>query len=85
MPTILSAGTIVNTLMLLTKNEDFTMPEIRPMSLTQLSEKLTDAKLKTLAAKTGLHYNTLRKIRDDPNANPTLNVMKALSEFFRKG
>ena len=61
------------------------MPEIRPMALTQLSEKLAGIKLKTLAAKTGLHYNTLRKIRDDPDANPTLNVMNTLSEFFRKG
>ena len=61
------------------------MPEIRPMALAQLSEKLAGIKLKTLAAKTGLHYNTLRKIRDDPDANPTLNVMNTLSEYFRKG
>ena len=30
------------------------MPEIRPMALAQLSEKLAGVKLKTLAAKTGL-------------------------------
>jgi hypothetical protein len=57
---------------------------IRLMTPLQLSQQLTGKQLKEIAEKTGLHYNTLRKIRDDPSANPTFNVMTTLTEFFRK-
>jgi len=58
-------------------------PEMRPMTLEQLARKLADKKLKIVAKRTGLHYNTLRGIKNDPDANPTLNVMKALSAYLR--
>jgi hypothetical protein len=56
----------------------------RLMTLEQLSRHLAGKQLKLVAKKTGLHYNTLRKIRDDPSANPTLNVMATLTDHFRK-
>jgi hypothetical protein len=58
--------------------------ETRLMTLEQLARHLSGKQLKLVAKKTGLHYNTLRKIRDDPAANPTLNVMRSLTEHFRK-
>jgi len=55
----------------------------KPMHIDVLSRKLQDKRLKKVAKSTGLHYNTLRKIRDDEDANPTLNVMNTLSDYFR--
>jgi hypothetical protein len=35
-----------------------------------------------VAEATGVHYNTIRKVRDDPNANPTHKVLQALSNYL---
>lgn len=35
-----------------------------------------------VAEATGLHYNTIREIRDNPDANPTHRVLAALSEYL---
>lgn len=31
---------------------------------------------------TGLHYNTVRNVRDGVQCNPTMRVMEALSQYF---
>jgi len=31
---------------------------------------------------TGVHYNTLRDIRDNLDANPTYKVIKLLNDYF---
>lgn len=56
---------------------------MRPMTLETLARRLAAKRLKKVAKATGLHYNTLRKIRDDAEANPTLNVMRVLSDHLR--
>jgi hypothetical protein len=53
------------------------------MTLKQLRAGLAKKQLKQVATETGLHYNTLRKIRDDETANPTLNVMLTLTKHLR--
>ena len=35
-----------------------------------------------VADATGLHYNTIREVRDNPDANPTYKVMLALSNYL---
>ncbi len=59
------------------------LTEISPMTLETLARRLAAKRLKKVAKATGLHYNTLRKIRDDAEANPTLNVMRVLSDYLR--
>lgn len=35
-----------------------------------------------VAEATGLHLNTVRDVRNNPNANPTYKVLKALSDYL---
>jgi hypothetical protein len=35
-----------------------------------------------VAEATGVHYNTIRQVRDNPNANPTHKVLLALSNYL---
>jgi hypothetical protein len=37
-----------------------------------------------VAEATGLHYNTIREVRDNPDANPTYKVLKALSDYLTR-
>ena len=53
------------------------------MTLSELRAGLSDRNLKTVAARTGLHYNTLLEIRNNPEANPTNKTMAKLSAYFR--
>ena len=55
---------------------------VNMMYLEQIREMLADRRLSLVAEATGLHYNTIRIIRDDPNANPTYKAVKALSEYL---
>ena len=52
------------------------------MTLEQIKEALKDRRAGMVAKSTGLHYNTVRDIRDNDNANPTYKVMKALSDYL---
>lgn len=51
-------------------------------TLQELRQLLVDRRLQVVADEAGVHFNTLRTIRDDPKANPTYRVIKALSEYF---
>jgi len=52
------------------------------MTLEQIRKALADRMPVKVADATGLHYNTIRDIRNNRNANPTYKVMLALSNYF---
>lgn len=52
------------------------------MNLEDIKSSLKDKRLAMIAEATGLHYNTLRDIRDNPEANPTYKVLKLLSDYL---
>lgn len=52
------------------------------MTLEQIRQALSDRMPIKVAEATGLHYNTIRQVRDNPGANPTHKVLQALSDYF---
>ena len=48
----------------------------------QIKDKLQDRKLSAVAENTGLHYNTLRKLRDGEAKEPSYETIKVLSDYF---
>jgi hypothetical protein len=52
------------------------------MTLEQIRHALSDRMPMKVAEATGIHYNTIRQVRDNPNANPTHKVLLALSNYF---
>ena len=52
------------------------------LTLEQIREALRDRMPSRVAEATGLHYNTIRDVRDNPQANPTYKVLKALSDYL---
>ena len=50
----------------------------------QLSEALKDSRLDKVSKVTGIHPNTLRLLRDNPNSNPTWRTISALNEYLDK-
>ena len=52
------------------------------MNIEDIKEALKDKRLSVVAEATGLHYNTLREIRDNPEANPTYKVLKLLTNYL---
>ena len=56
---------------------------VNMMYLEQIRAMLADRRLSLVAEATGLHYNTVRIIRDDPDANPTYKAVKALSDYLQ--
>ena len=52
------------------------------LTLDQIRAALRDRRLSKVAEATGLHYNTIREVRDNPDANPTYKVIKALSDYL---
>lgn len=52
------------------------------MKISELRLLLQDRRLSVVAEKTGVHYNTLRAIRDNDSANPTARVVDALTEYL---
>lgn len=59
--------------------------ELNMLTLDQIRAALQDRRLFKVAEATGLHYNTIREIRDNPNANPTYKVIRALSDYLTRG
>lgn len=53
------------------------------MKLEDIQKALKDRRLSMVAEATNLHVNTIREVRDNPFANPTYKVMKALSEYLQ--
>jgi hypothetical protein len=52
------------------------------MTLEQIRQALSDRMPIRVAEATGLHYNTIRQVRDNPDANPTHKVLQALSDYL---
>ena len=52
------------------------------LTLDQIRDKLQDRRLGMIVKATGVHYNTLRDIRDNLDANPTYKVIKLLNYYF---
>jgi len=52
------------------------------MTLEEIRSALQDRRIDRVSESTGLHYNTVRSVRDDPDANPTHRVMLALSNYL---
>lgn len=55
------------------------------LTLEQIREALQDRKLKVVAEATGLHLNTVQKVRNNSDANPTYRVLLALSTYLESG
>ncbi|MGC9216636.1 helix-turn-helix domain-containing protein [Acidithiobacillus sp.] len=54
------------------------------MTPEELSKALQDRRISVVSKATGLHQNTLRKIRNGENLNPTYKVIKTLSDYLEK-
>lgn len=52
------------------------------LTIEQIRLALRDRRISMVSAATGLHYNTIRALRDNESANPSYKVMKALSDYF---
>jgi hypothetical protein len=52
------------------------------MTLEQIRAALRDRRPGAVAAATGLHYNTVRDVRDNADANPTYKVLAALDAYL---
>lgn len=54
------------------------------MTLDQIRKSLADRSLPIVARMTGIHYNTLRNIRDNRDANPKWRTLKTLSDYLEQ-
>lgn len=52
------------------------------MSLKAIRNALIDRRINLVSKATNLHYNTIREVRDNPEANPTYSTIKALSDYL---
>lgn len=52
------------------------------LTLEQIRDLLKDRRVSMIAKETGIHFNTIRDIRDNDKANPTYRVITKLSEYF---
>lgn len=62
------------------QQEDFSAP----MSIQELRWHLQDRIPKMVTKATGIHYNTIRAIRDNLGGNPTYSTIQKLSAYLRK-
>ena len=51
-------------------------------TLLYIRRALSDRRLQVVADATGLHVNTLRKIRDDPGHMPNYSTYMRLNEYL---
>lgn len=54
------------------------------LTVEQLKAKLQDRRLEVVATATGLHYNTLRYIRDGKLTNVKYETLIKLSKYFAR-
>jgi len=53
------------------------------MTLEQIRKALRDRNLKAVADETGLHYNTVRELRNNPIYNPNYDTYKKMVDYLR--
>jgi DNA-directed RNA polymerase subunit F len=63
----------------------FLTKEEKNMTLEEIRAALQDRKISVVARATSIHPNTIRSILNDPEANPTHRVVKALSDYLSAG
>lgn len=54
------------------------------MTLEKIHQSLQDRRLSVVAKETGLHYNTVRKVANDPKQSVSYQVLKKLSDYLSK-
>jgi hypothetical protein len=54
------------------------------LELDQIRALLSDRRLSIVSKETGLHYNTIKEIRDGVQTNPSYRTIHALSAYFTK-
>lgn len=54
------------------------------MTPEQVSKALADRRLQRVSEATGIHYNTLKKIRDGESKKPTHDVMSKLIAYLEQ-
>lgn len=52
------------------------------LTIDEIRSKLQDRRLEVVATATGLHYNTLRHIRDTKQTNVKYETLEKLSNYF---
>jgi hypothetical protein len=52
------------------------------MTIEAIRLALRDRRISMVADATGLHYNTIKAVRDNVQANPSYKVLKALSDYL---
>jgi hypothetical protein len=52
------------------------------LTLEEIKGKLADRRLDAVASATGLHVNSIARIRDGRNLNPKHSTLAALSAYF---
>lgn len=52
------------------------------MTLEEVKKALQDRRPYVVAEATGLHYNTIRAIRDDKDANPKAETLRKISDYL---
>lgn len=52
------------------------------MTIEEIRLALRDRRISMIAEATGLHYNTIKAVRDNEGANPSYKVLKALSDYL---
>lgn len=52
------------------------------LTLEKIREALQDRRAAKVADATGLHYNTIREVRDNPDSNPSYNTVRVLSDYL---
>lgn len=52
------------------------------LDLETIRKQLDDRSLYKVSDRTGIHYNTLLKIRDGENANPSYKTVLTLSKYL---
>jgi hypothetical protein len=52
------------------------------MRLEDIRGLLKDRRVSIVAKATGIHFNTIREVRDNQDANPTYRVMTKLIEYL---
>lgn len=55
------------------------------LTLEQVRERLADRKLTVVAEKTGLHYQTVLRVRKGQFKDISYNVIKSLSDYLLGG
>lgn len=57
---------------------------MQPLALDEIRRELADRSPSKVAQATGLHYQTIRRIRDNQDRNPTYATLLALSEYLHQ-